>query len=640
MRTTHTPLPAVLAVLMLTACSGHRMHLADRHYDLMAYDLAQRLYERIPEEKLGRDAMLRSADACRRQNKLAESARRYQRAEAIAPLAGTDAFRYGQVLMGLDRPSDAGAVFQRVLTTEPGNRAAQELHRSCMAYRELLADSNAFIINRLNIPGLQSVFSAVPFRNGLLLTGETEQGAGPADPWNGRSFVDLFHSEKKTIVNWQAAVPVPGDVNGPYHDGTAVLSPDGRHMYFTRSDHHRRKLNKDADNTSHLKLFRATYDSTRSAWTDIRSFAYNGTGYTCAHPALSSDGNTLYFTSDMAGGQGGMDIWRCRRNGESWNAPENLGTTVNTPGNEVFPVVNGDALHFSSDAHFNLGGLDIFETHETEGRWSEPRNLNYPVNTVHDDFSLVLDGAARLDPQSAISGYLSSDRDGADRVYVFSSPAPAFVLEGLAMDELGRFLENVEISLVGSGSATDTTVLTGQDGRFRLTLRPDADLSLRVSRKGYMNLTRSLSTRGLLRSEDLTMDLRMTPIALDVPIAIDNILFDYDQWDIRPDAARELDKLAALMVANPDLSYELDAHTDSRGSDNYNLVLSDARANSTVNYLIQKGVNPGRISAHGHGETTLLNRCRDGVTCGEEEHQANRRVEFRVTGIRYAEDSE
>ena len=405
-------------------------------------------------------------------------------------------------------------------------------------------------------------------------------------------------------------------------------------MFFTRSDYYKQGLNKDERNTSHLKLFRATRDSVSGEWTDIRAFAYNGDRFSCGHPALSADGNTLYFVSDRPGGQGGSDIWRSRRSGGTWNAPENLGATVNTAGNESFPVVNGDALYFSSDAHHNLGGLDIFETHETGGKWTEPRNMNYPVNTEHDDFSLVVDKRVNVSGDQTMSGYLSSDRDGTDQVYTFWAVAPIFMVEGEVTDIEGNYLPNAEVTLTELLTEQDTAVMTGPDGKFRFPLKPGSDYTIRATDNAHLSRSQPLSTRGLLRSDTLRVDFHLSGITVDEPIAIQNILYDYDKWDIRPDAARELEKLARIFKDNPHMSFELGAHTDSRGGDTYNLVLSDARANSAVNYLIQQGVDADRISARGFGETALTNKCTNGVKCTEEEHQANRRTEFRVTGIK------
>lgn len=637
-RTKHPFLP-VMILAIATSCTTYRAHKGEEDYQLMSYEKAERLLGKVNAERPTRKTLLMYADACRRQNHLAAAATGYLRADSIGELTGYEAFRMGQVLMGLGRHEEARTRFLRVLQDTPEDATAMALYRSCEGYLAFFADSARFVVNRLNIPGLHSAFSPVRTANGLMVAGERSAAPGRSNPWNGASFLDLYHVRRNTLVNLSPAEPLRGDVNGAYHDGPALLTKDGRTLYFTRSNYFRHRLQKDDRNTSHLKLFRAILDSA-GEWRDIRAFAHNGETFSTGHPALSADGRTLYFASDRPGGYGGSDIWRCRWENGGWGQPENLGPVVNTPGNELFPVMNGDVLHFSSTAHMNLGGLDIFESREENGQWTAPRNLNYPINSTHDDFSFVLDTTLNMGDADGPRGYLSSDREGTDQVYTFWSQAPLFFVEGLVSGEYNQFLPNAEVVLTDLATLEDTVVLTDKDGRFLLPLGPNKDYNLRAQADMYLERIEKLSTRGLTRSDTLHTSLRLAPVVFDQPVALKNILFDYDQWDIRPDAARELDKLAAVMIGNPELIYELDAHTDSRGGDTYNLVLSDARANSAVNYLIHQGVDPARISARGYGETTPVNHCRNGVKCTEEEHQANRRVEFRVTGIRYADEDQ
>ncbi len=630
------PLASVVyAIVLLPSCAGYRMHKAEEAYNLMAYEKAQHRFDKVLRHGVDRNTLIHCADACRRQNELLHAADRYHRADSIAPLTGEDAFRYGQVLMGIGEEHHAEDLFLRVLSESPEDAASLDLFGSCQGYRTFYNDSGRFTVNLLTLPGLHSVFSAVPWKKGLLVTGEKETHHGQANPWNGGSFLDLYYCEKKTMVTWLDATPLSGTVNGAYHEGPAVFSPDGRSLYFTRSNYYKHRLNKDDANTSHLKLFRAQRDSL-GIWGDIHEFAYNGETFSVGHPALSSDGRTLYFASDRSGGFGGSDIWRCFDNGSGWSEPKNLGPTVNTPGNELFPVINGGALYFSSTAHENMGGLDIFETHEENGRWSDPSNMNSPINTPHDDFSFVVDNSVDITGAASLSGYLSSDRDSLDRVYTFWAVAPTFFLDGVVTDDEQRFLPNTEVSLTEMLSAEDTTVMTGPDGRFHLPLKPNKDYVVKAQHANAIAQSHPVSTKGLIRSDTLSVEFNLTTITLDQPIAINNILYDYDKWDIRADAARELDKLARIFKDNPQMSFELVAHTDSRGGDNYNLVLSDARAHSAVNYLIQQGVDPNRIAAKGFGESLLINKCKNGVRCTEEDHQANRRTEFKVTGINLA----
>jgi peptidoglycan-associated lipoprotein len=622
----------LLPVLVLASCANYKLHKADQAYDRMAYEKAQRLYTKALAHRADRQATIKLADACRRQNELAPAASAYAKADASLRLSGDTALHYGQVLMGLKRMDQAEECFYRVLQEHPEDATALELYGSCQGYRSFYNDSDRYVVNALNLPGITTAFSGIPYKQGILVVGEKTSNSNKANPWNGLSFLDLYYCASKTVVTWLEAAPLPGKVNAAFHEGPAIFTADGRTMYFTRSNYVERKLGKDANSTSHLKLFRASLDSA-GEWSDIHSFAHNSEDWSTGHPALAAHGNTLYFASDRPGGFGGSDIWRCRYENSGWSTPENLGSTVNTSGNELFPVINGNALHFSSTSHENMGGLDVFETHEQNGWWSEPINLGYPINTSHDDFAFVVDTAPDKLGRPGTHGYLSSNRDSLDRVYTFWGNEPTFFVEVEVQDDQQHFLPNAEVTLSEMLTAEDTTVMTGADGRFTLALKPNSDYVLRATSGDHLSQSQPISTRGLMRSDTMHVAFRMTGISIDEPIAIDNILYDYDKWDIRADAARELDKLAQLFKDNPHMTFELGAHTDSRGGDNYNLVLSDARAHSAVNYLIQQGVDPDRIAAKGFGETVLVNKCKNGVKCTEEDHQANRRTQFKVTGI-------
>lgn len=612
------------ALIVLSACNSMRIQRADQAYDLMQYPKAERLYEKVLAHGEHRGSRARLADSYRRHNNWAKAMSHYELLYAAHPLSGDTALQFGEVLMALGEHDDAADLFLRVLQQTPENRRALDLYESTQGYTSFYKDSGRFFVNRLTIPGVASAFGGVPYKNGLLFAGEKEIDARQANPWNERSFLDLYHTVAKSEITWTPATPVSGEVNGQYHEGPAVLSADGEQLYFTRSNYVERKLQKDDRNTSHLKLFRAKLDSA-GKWSDLHAFAYNGDTWSTGHPALSKDGRTLYFASDRPGGLGGSDIWRCKDNGTGWSEPENLGPTVNTPGNELFPTVNGNTLHFSSSGHTNMGGLDIFETQEQNGSWTLPVNLNAPINTPKDDFFFVMDSTSK-------AGFLSSDRDGIDQIYAFTLYEPLFYLEGIVMDEEDRYLPNVEVTLVDLETGDDNSTLTGPDGKFVFQLKPNTDYNVRSSKEDMLTSSQNLSTKGLTRSDTLHATLHMKNVRVGESIAINNIYYDYDQWDIRPDAAVELDKLARIFIENPSMSFELGSHTDSRGGDIYNLVLSDARANSAVNYLIQRGVDPERITAKGYGEEHLVNGCGNGVKCTEEEHQANRRTEFKVTG--------
>lgn len=590
---------------------------------VLAYSDAQSLYERALAHGPDRHASLGAAEAARKQNLLDAAATHYQEAEALEPLAGDVAYQYGRLLMGLGDFLNAEQLLVRSVPDLPERKVAVDLIGSCQGYRSFYSDSSRYVVSPLLLPGLATAFSPAPYRTGLMFTAATPANRNDLDPWNGLAFLDLYFAALLPGGDLGKWTPVQGTVNGPYHEGPAAISPDGRSLWFTRSNSNGTKLVKDQLHISNLNLYRAQLQA-NGDWDEAQPFAYNNDSYSVGQPALSPDGKTLYFTSDMPGGLGGKDLWRSRNNGIGWEPPVNMGPTINTAGDEMFPTTVGNSLYFSSTGHTNMGGLDIFETHLEGPWWSEPQNMGYPVNTTRDDLGLWLDS-------TSTSGYFSSSRSGTDQLYSLKVQPPLFFAEGKVTNaRTGEPLPGVLLTMHDLDKGTDTTFTSGADGRFHIALAPNTDHRLMADREGMLSQSRPLSTKGLGLSTTVQANIQMEPIPMAQPIIVADIFYDYDKWDIRPDAAVELDKVAVIFTDNPKFYFELGSHTDSRGGDTYNLVLSDARAKSAVDYLVRHGVDPDHITAKGYGETIPVNGCVNNVPCTEVQHQANRRTEFKV----------
>lgn len=618
------PLLVAVAALFLASCASYHVRKGEQAMGLMAWQKAEKHFDKALKQQQGRRLLLDAAVAELKQNKLEEAAAHYGAAEQLAPLAGDDAYQYGRILMGLGEYEQAESMLVRALQEQPERHGTAELIGACQGYRSFYSDSSRYTVSPLHLAGVATAYSATPYQGGLLFAGQRGQTMGKRDPWNGLSFADLYQVTVDGEGNPGVPEPLKSPVNGPYHEGAAVVSPDGQTLYFTRSNYYGgRKLLKDQGNVSNLKLFRATLDE-NGDWGNIREFGANSASYSLGLPALSKDAKTLYFTSDMPGGLGGKDLWYVKDIGTGWGDPVNMGPTINTAGDEMFPTIVGDALYFSSTGHNNMGGLDIFETHREGEFWSEPQNMGYPVNTTRDDFGLWLDS-------TGTRGYLSSSRSDTDRIYMLTVRPMEFAVEGkITNASSGEAIPRAAVIISDLASLKDTMILADQQGAFHFKLQPGTPYRVTATQENMLSQSTPISTIGLGLSTTLRADLQLEPLVLDKPIAVPNIYYDYDQWDIRPDAAVELDKLAKVFLSNPGLTFELSSHTDSRGGDTYNLVLSDARAKSAVDYLVRHGVPPERLVAKGYGETMLVNQCRNGVKCTEEEHQANRRTEFKV----------
>jgi peptidoglycan-associated lipoprotein len=389
-------------------------------------------------------------------------------------------------------------------------------------------------------------------------------------------------------------------------------------------------------------------------WSEPQKLELLADSLVAAHPALSPDGQTLYFVSDIPGGLGGKDIYRASRTspGSPWSRPENLGTDINTRGNELFPFVRHDGtLYFASDGHIGMGGLDLFRAVPQSGSGWIVQNMRPPINSPSDDFGITFE-------RDAEKGIFSSSRKGrgVDDMYTFEMPPLLFSITGLVKDEKsGQPVQGATVQLIASDGANMQTE-TGNAGDFKFSLRPEVDYIFLASRKGFLNGKEKETTRGQDKSREFMATILLTPI--DRPIELPNIFYDFGKWDLRPESMVSLDKLVETLNDNPNVTIELMSHTDSRDTEEFNLDLSQKRAQSVVDYLIGKGIAADRLTARGYGETSpkIVDAAimqdapflRSGATLSEQyinslasdeqkeiAHQINRRTEFRVMRTDY-----
>jgi outer membrane protein OmpA-like peptidoglycan-associated protein len=367
-------------------------------------------------------------------------------------------------------------------------------------------------------------------------------------------------------------------------------------------------------------------------WKRGKDFPFNSMEYSNSHPAISTDGKTMYFVSDMPGGFGGSDLYVTTLNNGEWSQPKNLGATVNTAGNECFPSIapNGK-LYFSSNGLKGLGGLDVFASEIKGTEVGSPMNLNYPLNTKADDFGVLWNADMK-------SGYVSSNRVKADKIYTFVMNPYDVMAEGtITNKDDGKPLAGATVIFRNITSNAVDSVNTDSDGKYTFKLTADCEYVFEVRKSDYFTVTKDgIDTKNVNENKTLTNDFTLQKIVVEVPYSLDNdvngkkIFFDLDKWNIRKDMQVNLDNLAKLLKDNPTIMIELAAHTDSRADNKYNQKLSERRAKSTYEYLVKKGINKKRMKYVGYGETKLANKCSDGVECTEEEHQQNRRTEFTV----------
>lgn len=448
-------------------------------------------------------------------------------------------------------------------------------------------------------------------------------------------------------------------LNTKYHEGPLVFFKGEDSVIFTRNNYYRGKYKTDDEGVNKLKLF--TAKQAGETWA-VKGFPYNSDSYSVGHPALSPDNKILFFASDMPGGKGGTDIWYCNWSPNGWSKPQNL-AEVNTEGQEMFPFIDEQGnLYLASDGWGGLGGLDVFYAKNSQQGFETPRNVGYPINSSKDDFGLIVKDDGR-------TGYFSSGRnwnETLDDIYYFNSKTPivkSYFLKGIAKeDSTNVVLPQTTIILLNEKEEQIAVVETGADGSFSFPVEPDQKYHLRATKNDYVPYAKSVSTEGIEPDEPKRVDailskkdLTPTPsvIADNKPnetpdpkpeeidpgvntgkiLKVNPIYFDLNKSNIRPDAAKELDKIVTVMKQNPEIKIELGSHTDARGTDAFNLSLSDKRAKASAKYIISKGISSDRIVGKGYGESKLVNGCSNNVKCSEAEHQLNRRTEFIIVSI-------
>jgi len=474
--------------------------------------------------------------------------------------------------------------------------------------------------------------------------------------WNNQPFTDLFVADMDEKGNLSNARPLEGDVNTKYHESTATFTKDGKTMYFTRNNFTDGKKGRDKQKTIKLKLYKAT--NTGGQWTNVVELPFNSDNYSIAHPALSPDEKRLYFASEMEGSVGMSDIWYVDIKGDnSYGSPVNLGSGVNTEARESFPFISAENdLYFSSDGRGGLGGFDIFVTSLNEkGEPTHIDNLGEPVNSSQDDFGFIVNKEKRF-------GYVSSNRGAEggsinDDIY-FVDESCDITLTGKVYDvDSGDLLPGAIVTLLDTNNEVVHTVVVGEDARYTFIADCDEAYSIRGIKESYSPYEKLIQTPEATAIVEMPIPLKIIdpcpPNDLGCRLCLQPIFFDFDRYNIRPDAEIELAKILAAMQEYPQLVIHIESHTDSRATFSYNDILSDKRAQSTRDWLISKGVSAERLTAKGYGERQLLDRClvfdecgkeigsrdcteaqranpkcSDGVDCTEVEHQLNRRSMF------------
>ncbi|MBI1835874.1 MAG: OmpA family protein [Flavobacteriia bacterium] len=616
----------------------------DKLYFVFAFHEAISKYEKTElKDTLTSEGIRKLADSYLKINEFVKSEAKYAELVKKPEATANDYYAYANVLKMNGKYTESEKWMKAYFDKAPTEIRSKINQLLLDKVEKLKVDKGYFNIKELPINtdgqefapfyyGEQLIYSANAIRHdGIIIKNYI---------WNNTAFLDLFIYDPLNTDSIVPKIEFKEKFNKKFHEGVVSFSADLKKMYFTANNYEKKAL----DGSYNLEIY-WTEIKEDGEWGEPVPFEYNNPEYSVGHPYLTKDGKTLYFSSNMPGGVGGTDIYKCTWTKDGiWSQPVNLGQHINTEGDELFPFFHDEKqiLFFSSNGQYGLGGLDIYATALKDGVFGKVNNFGAPLNSQYDDFGIVID-----DKMS--KGYFSSNRisgKGNDDIYgleILKELKPEeFVLEkiinGVVKNIDGKPVPNAKVELFDEKGNLVKTVIAKTDGKFDFKALENHDYTLISSKDYYINDTSKISTV----SEDLAVNTTITLEVKEEIVIVDNvafikvqtIYFDVNSSELREDTKDKLANVIKIMNENPSMSVELGSHTDCRGTEKYNMKLSQERALKSAEFIRQYISNPERIHGVGYGESQLVNNCpcekKVLSTCSEEEHQANRRTEFKI----------
>ncbi len=546
-------------------------------------------------------------------------------------------FRYAQTLKTLGEYKNSKAAMGKFIEATSNDVRATTFSGEKDYLEEIKKNSGRYDIGAFEYNSPYSEFAPSFYKEGIIFSSDRDTGnfARYRHTWNSKDFLDLYKvNVDSSSLN---SVTKLGDkLNTRLHESTSISTKDGNTIYFTRNNYKEGNYVKDENGVIRLKIFKATlFDG---VWTNTVELPFNSDSYSVAHPALSPDEKILYFASDMPGTLGESDIFKVSIDGDGgFGTPVSLGKTINTEARETFPFVTSeDVLYFASDGHPGLGGLDIFATKIADAKLDGAIvNVGESVNSNMDDFTFIFDEESR-------KGYFASNRSGgqgADDIYTFIENTPLVLecvqeISGTVRDKVTNdILVGATIKVIDENNVDILSTITDSEGNYSLSLDCFQGNFVRALTQGYVPSEEYLEksdSKPKIIDFYLERDTVTAGFGDDLAklLQLSTIYFDFDKYNIRKDSEVEVEKVIAAMEKYPSLKIKVNSHTDSKGKDSYNLMLSQKRAEATINYMIANGITADRLEKEGFGETKLINQCSNGSNCTAAEHELNRRSEF------------
>lgn len=629
--------------------SGQKLttKLADKSFEEFAYVEAIGLYEYA----YGRDTtdnyiVKRLSDANRNIGNTEETEKWLKKLIDRKVAEPEDLFNYSQVLKSNGKYFVAEQWLKEYSELRPEDGRVN-MQVSLLEYIQfLMRDSANYEILNTSINTAGSDMGSALYKDKLIFS-STSFGtkSGATYRWNELPYLDMYSAKIGPYGDLSAVESFAPKLKTPYHDGPVSIDVQKNIIYFTRNSFVKGKTSQSKEGVTNLKLFQGKLEE--GEWKLTGSFRYNSDEFSVGHPSINKEGTVLYFASDMPGGYGKSDIYFSVNVNGQWSKPFNLGPKVNTEGNEFFPFISTNGVvYFASNGHGGLGGLDIYFSVPEQGVFNTIENMGFPVNSPRDDFGLALDS-------TGMKGYFTSNRTGGkgdDDLYFLKIKHVPVIIRGVIRDrDTKDVLTDATISVINESGNTIFTSITRNDGQFEFEVNKGQEYIINVTKEFFFENEKPVGTSNLRPNDEVFSEIFMeripdavaenypTPKSIESEdgkalqiIDIEYINYDLDKTDINPQVASTLDKLIAQLKEFPDLEMRIEAHTDSRGSDEYNMLLSKRRAKAAFDYVVSKGIDSSRLIYQGYGETRLLNKCANGVVCSEEQHEVNRRTIVKV----------
>jgi len=644
-------LTLVLMVGIIGCGSTGSIEKANRYYDLYQFNTAAEMYKKIvskeKDKRIKAELTLKIAHAYRQMNEYAKAENYYRKYIKMPNIDPIGYYYLGEMLKRQMKFEDAIIVFNDYIRENPGDPLGPIAKTSCEDAIKWKNEKTRYVVEPFKIVNSKSNdFALIYYKKGFVFTSDREESTGGSMyDWTLQKHTDIYfvEPEGKSTTKFTKPLLIDEDniVNTKYNEGVVTFDSRFNTMYYTQ-------CNEESGKGHNCRIYVIRKKGKVWGEPDVLPFCKDSfTMY--AHPSLSPDGKKLYFVSDMEDGVGGQDIYVATyvKRGKTWGDPVNLGPTINTSGNEMFPFsYTNDRLYFSSDGHPGMGGLDIFYSDKTDEVWGKPVNMKSPVNSGGDDFAVIVEKGGTV--AKGYKGFFSSNRPGSkgDDIYSFYMTPLEYTLSGTVFNlKTKDVVPDATVTLV----INDTfriAVQSDATGGYKFKLDPENEYSVDAFKKFFFDSEiKYCSTVGLEFSEDFVRDLYLDPF-LPVDVELEGIFYDLDDHTLRPESMVVLDSLYNLMMKHPYIVIEIGSHTDCRASIEYNQGLSERRAKSVTDYLEYRGIPKDRMQPIGYGESQIANGCTcedgegPGMECTELQHQQNRRTTFRIirTDYVYSDD--